>query len=263
LKIISKRGREGKRTTLSPDQLQEMLKCSSDPLYFIRKYIQLPSAANAGTHRVMLQTHHCDYVTTAKAAKSMIAMMPRGSGMTTMSLAFILWEVLFRLNHKALIFGISNEITRDMYNIVTHMLFHIPAFLRPQIKGNRKSYIEFSTGSSLLFESMTSLNVMRGRTLSRIYLDSFAYAPDGIQRAIYNDICPTLIIGGSVLIASTPNGKHNTFADAWIDSFKPTTSFVPFKRTIDDMTFSPTWKQRTKAQVGNDLWLQNYMCEFI
>lgn len=263
MKIISKRGREGFKTTLSKEQISELLKCASDPLYFMRRHVQLPSSSsNSNTCQMRLQNHHVDYVSIVNSKNHVIAVMPRQSGMTTMSLAFVLWEALYKLNHRVAVFGTGQNMTNNMYNIVTHMLSHLPAHLRPTIKGNRRSYIEFDNGSSLIFESL-NVNSMRGRTLNRVFLDSFASTAEIIQRVIYNDICATMILGGKILMTSTPRGSNNTFAAAWKDAFKPSSSFTPFRKTINDMSFSDSWKKTTRAKVGEDVWRQEYMCEFI
>lgn len=259
-KIISKRGRLGGQSQLSREQGDELIKCAGDPLYFIRRYIMV--RGTSGNHKLMLQAHHCDYITMIHRSRNTIAMMPRGTGMTTMSLAYILWEAIFTPRHKTVAFGISATFAKDMFDIITHMLTHIPSWLRPTIRSNRKSYLEFDTGAAIMVETLT-VNSLRGRTLNRIYLDSFAFAPDHIQRAIYNDICPTMIVGGKILIGSTPNGTQNSFATAWSDSFKPFSTFASFKRTVDDMSFTDMWKQRTRAMIGMHAWRQNYMCEFL
>lgn len=259
-KIISKRGRVGGQSKLSRDQQDEIIKCAGDPLYFMRRHIRIPQQGSPRS--LILQSHHCEFVVTLKHAKNVIAMLPRSTGMTSMSLAFVLWEVLFKPRHRAIAFGISSTFTKDMYEILTHMISHVPAFLRPTLKSNRKSYIEFDNGSSISVEVLT-VSSMKGRTINRVYLDSFAFAPDAIQRAIYNDICPVIILGGSVLMASTPNGQGNAFAQAWKDSFKPFTSFTSFRRTIDDLPFTDLWKQKMQAMIGMAAWKQNYMCEFI
>jgi len=216
----------------------------------------------SGARQLRLDTYHCEFITTVKRSQNMVAMMPRGTGMTTMSLAFILWEVIFKPRHKAIAFGISATFAKEMYDILTHMITHVPTYLRPSIRSNRKSYMEFDNGSAIMVETL-NVNSMRGRTVDRVYLDSFAFAPDAIQRAIYNDICPTIVQGGKVLIASTPNGRNNSFAAAWTDSFKPFSTFTSFKRTIDDLSFTDMWKQRTMTMIGMQAWRQNYMCEFI
>lgn len=263
MKIISKRGREtATKNTKITDQYQitELLKCATDPLYFISKHIRVDSPT--GPRHLTMEPYHNEYIGTLQATSNVIAMMPRQSGMTTMSLAYILWEALFNQYQNIVVTGANHRMTDHLMEKLDFMLRHIPAYLRPTTAAKTRTMMQFANGSVINVINYTK-NTLKGRTLTRLYCDSFAVMPNNTQIELYREMASTLAIRGKVVMASTPTGKANMFAAAWNDAFHPASCFTPFKRTVDDMGFTTAWKQITRNAVGENTWQQEYMCEFI
>jgi len=65
--------------TFSPDQVQEYLKCSKDPIYFIEKYIHVVTL-DEGKKLMKLYPFQKDIVNAIQNNRYVIAKLPRQSG---------------------------------------------------------------------------------------------------------------------------------------------------------------------------------------
>lgn len=261
-KIISIRGR-AKATVpvkLTRNEIAEIMKCQSDPIHFINNYVAM-SHPIFGVKPMPLEQHHADYIETLNKSKNVIAMMPRQSGTTSRTLGFLLWEALFNINQTIVIQGLSVSNTKYMCDTFQQMIQGLPAFLAPAVKLSRRTAIEFENGSRI-FINVASATALKGVTFTRLFVDTFAMVPPMIQKDLWLSAAALVPHGGRIILASTPNGKNNMFYNIWCDSQRPQSTFVPFKRTADDLPYTDAWKQMVRQQVGDQVWRREFMCEF-
>ncbi len=101
--------------------------------------------------------------------------------------------------------------------------------------------------------------------------DEFAHVKPSIQNEFWTSISPTLSTGGSCIIASTPNGDNDMFANIWRGS-----EVKQREGTLTNLDFHPLriewnavpgrdeeWKQSEIAKVGALKFQQEYECLFI
>lgn len=101
--------------------------------------------------------------------------------------------------------------------------------------------------------------------------DEFAFVKPTVQEKFWTSISPTLSTGGSCLIASTPNGDSNKFADIWFTSQALTKEnnlteedYVPMQINWDDVPGRDEhFKDAIIKKEGLNHWLQEYVCKFI
>jgi len=263
MKIISKRGRTNPTASLlSRDQLVEIQNCRSNPNYFISTYIKYLDVTS-GPQVLSPRNHQLEYVNNLHQARNLIAMMPRQTGSTIISIAFMLWEAMFTDNQRILMQGVNVGNTKTMCDTLTFMLNHLPNFLRSLISVQRRTEVVFSNGSFLRVGAI-SPNSMRGMSLTRAYFDCFAYAPPPLQQSMVFEFMPAMAQGCKINLTSVPNGPNNVFAAIWADACSSKNSnFTAFKRTVDDISYSVLWKHRTQAMMGQAAYSREYMCEFV
>lgn len=101
--------------------------------------------------------------------------------------------------------------------------------------------------------------------------DEFAFVKPTVQEKFWTSISPTLSTGGSCLIASTPNGDGNKFADIWFTSQAllkennlTSEDYVPMQISWDDVPGrDEKFKDAIIKKEGMNHWLQEYVCKFI
>lgn len=263
MKIISTRGRlKSGVVTISRDQAIELDNCRANPTYFISNYIKYCDPA-LGAQVLNLRSHQYEYVNHLQKETNTVNMLARQTGSTIVSLAFILWEALFHPDQRIQVQGINVHATRHMIDTLAYMIDHLPAFMKSLVVSTTKTHLHFSNDSRI-HTCVSSATCLRGMSLTRLYLDCFAFTAGSTQQAIAMDFMAMIARGCKVTITSVPNGPSNTFATIWADANKNLISyFTAFKRTVDDVGYSVLWKQKTKAHLGDQAYAQEYLCEFV
>lgn len=94
--------------------------------------------------------------------------------------------------------------------------------------------------------------------------DEFAFVRDSIQDEFWTSIAPTLATGGDCIIASTPNGDSNLFAQMWRGAQTKSNGFVPIHVKWDEPPGRDSkFKAAEIGKIGEIRWRQEYECEFI
>ena len=95
------------------EQVEEFVKCSNDPVYFIKNYIQIISL-DRGLIPFELYDFQSDMVNKFHANRFNIAKLPRQSGKSTVVTAYLLWYCLFNDNVNIAILANKAATAREM-----------------------------------------------------------------------------------------------------------------------------------------------------
>ena len=97
----------------TPDQVQEIIRCSEDPVYFIKTYIKIVSLDKG---LIPFDMYHFQEEMVAKfhAERFNIAKLPRQSGKSTIVTSYLLWYVLFNDNVNVAILANKAATAREM-----------------------------------------------------------------------------------------------------------------------------------------------------
>ena len=97
----------------SQDDVKEFVKCSKDPVYFIREYIRIVSL-DEGIIPFTMYDFQEDMVARFHKHRFNIAKLPRQSGKSTIVTAYLLWYVLFNDNVNVAILANKAATAREM-----------------------------------------------------------------------------------------------------------------------------------------------------
>ena len=138
-----------------------------------------------------------------------------------------------------------------------------------------RNTIEYDNGSRIQATTTTE-NTGRGKSLSLIYCDEFAFVqPPEKAKEFWTALSPTLATGGKAIITSTPNSDEDQFALLWKGALKMEDShgnpqevgingfraFRSYWREHPDR--DDTWAAAQRAQLGEDRFRREMDCEFI
>jgi hypothetical protein len=272
MKIISKRGRQFTKRSLF-DQATIIQSCTDDPVYFLNNYYYVPHPVKIQT-RLTLHPYQEDYIKTVLRNKYVIAVMPRNAGTTCVSLGYLVWNALFHANQNIIIGAIDVTSAAILWHQVQHAVTATPPFLRPVIDKMNVNSIELKNGSCISIRVCSGVFAL-GMNPTLVYLDNFAYALPKIQHDTFFSLQTALAARkGSCIIASTPNGLSNTFANVWSNAntipwgypggpVNPGLRFTPFKKTAVDMPqYNVHWENMMKKALGESAYRRDYGCEF-
>lgn len=201
----------------SPEEIKEYIKCSKDPIYFIKTHCKIVNV-DLGLINFGLWDFQEDMVQQFENNRYVICKLPRQVGKTTTVAAYFMWKILFNENYSVAILANKAAQAREILSRIQLMYEHLPRFLQVGVVEWNKGSIELENGSKIL-AAATSSSATRGGSFSAIYLDEFAFVPNNIQEEFFAAVYPTISSGKTtkVLITSTPNGL-NLFYKIWIDS---------------------------------------------
>lgn len=247
----------------TPDQIEEYIKCSKDPVYFIENYCKIVSLDH-GLIPFKLYDCQIEKVKIIHENRKVILMEGRQQGKTTTSAAYILWYTLFQNNKTVAILANKATAAREVLSRYQLMYEHLPKWLQQGVTTWNKGDIELENGSKV-FTAATSASGIRGKSVNLLYVDETAAIPNNIAEDFFTSVYPTISAGETtkILLSSTPLG-YNHFWKFWNDAENKNNDFIPL--------FIPYWKipgrddkwaEEQKRQLGELKFNQEVLCTFL
>lgn len=255
--------RSGVNIGWDAEQIKEYIKCSEDPVYFIKNYIKIVNI-DKGLVPFGIWPFQEEMVRTAVNNRFVICKMPRQVGKTTTIAALLLWYVLFTDNYKIAILANKEKQSREILSRIQLAFEHLPRWLQQGVIQWNRGNIELENGSKILASS-TSSTAIRGDSFNLIYLDEFAFVPNNIQEEFFASVYPTISSGttSKVLITSTPNGM-NMFYKLWTDSEQGRNRYERVSVHWSDVPGrTAKWREETISNTSERQFTQEFECEFL
>ena len=245
------------------EQLEEYIKCSEDPIYFIETYIKVVTI-DEGLMPFRLYDFQREIARSVFDNRFTICKIPRQSGKTATLVACILHLVLFNPNYKSAILANKLKTATEIMDRFKVAYENLPKWLQQGIVEWNKTSITLENGSKVICSS-TSSSAVRGSSYNFLMLDEFAFVPEQIAEEFFTSVYPTITSGktSKTVIVSTPNGL-NLFYKMWQNAKNKKSEFVPVEAHWwqvpgrDDKFKETTIKNTSERQ-----WLSEYECEFL
>ena len=247
----------------TPKQVEEFVKCSQDPVYFITNYIKIISL-DKGLVPFDLYDFQADMVEKFHENRFNIAKLPRQSGKSTVVTAYLLWYTLFNDNVNVAILANKAATAREMLQRLQLSYENLPNWMQQGVVNWNRGSLELENGSKIMAAS-TSASAVRGMSFNIIFLDEFAFIPTHIADEFFSSVYPTISSGKStkVIIISTPKGM-NMFYKLWHDAEKGKNEY-----TTTEVHWSQVpgrdaeWKEQTIKNTSEEQFNQEFECEFL
>ena len=250
-------------TNFTPEEVEEFIKCSQDPIYFIRNYIKIVSL-DEGVIPFKMYDFQETMVSRFHENRFNIAKLPRQSGKSTVVTAYLLWYVIFNDNVNVAILANKAATAREMLGRLQLSYENLPKWMQQGIIGWNKGSVELENGSKLLAAS-TSASAVRGMSFNVIFLDEFAFVPNNIADQFFSSVYPTISSGKStkVIIISTPHGM-NMYYKLWHDAERGTNEYLPTEVHWSEVPGRDAdWKAQTIRNTSEQQFRVEFECEFL
>jgi len=245
------------------EQIEEYVKCSKDPIHFIKDYIQIVNV-DEGLVPFDLWDFQEDMINKFNDNRFVICKMPRQTGKSTTIIAYLLHFVLYNQDVRVGILANKGGTARELLGRWKLAYENLPMWLQQGVVEWNKGNIELENGSKILASS-TSSSAIRGGTFNIIFLDEFAFVPDNIAEEFFRSVYPTISSGSStkVLIVSTPNGM-NQFYKMWTDAVEGRSDYLPIDVHWSEVPGrDKKWKEQTIRNTSEDQFRIEFETEFI
>ena len=247
----------------TPEQIQEIIRCQSDAIYFIETYCKIVSLDHG---LVPFKLYECQKrkVRTILDNRKVILMEGRQQGKTITSAACILWYTLFQDNKTVAILANKAAAAREVLNRFQGMYENLPLWLQQGVKEWNKGSLELENGSKV-FCAATAASGIRGKSVNWLYIDEAAIIPNNVAEEFFTSTYPTIMAGETtkVLMSSTPLG-YNHFWKFWNDAEQGINDFVNlFIHYTEIPGRDERWAAEQKGVLGSVKFTQEVLCSFL
>jgi hypothetical protein len=176
---------------------------------------------------------------------------------------------------QVLIAAHKYEGAQDIMNRYRFGYENLPDFIRAGVYSYNRNTIEYDNGARIQATTTTE-NTGRGKSLSLIYCDEFAFVqPPEKAKEFWTALSPTLSTGGKCIITSTPNSDEDQFAMIWTEANKKFDEFGNeqelgtngfhsfFAHWNEHPDRDEKWAQTERAKIGEERFRREFDCEFL
>ncbi|MFN4975269.1 MAG: terminase large subunit domain-containing protein [Bacteroidota bacterium] len=245
------------------EQIEERIRCTQDPLYFIEKYMKIVHV-DRGLVPFSMYSFQKELLRSYIDNRFTIAKLPRQVGKSTVTIAYILWVVLFGPMQNIAILANKASTARDILSKLRLAYEHIPMWMQQGVHIWNKGSIELENGSKVI-AAATASSSARGNTFNVIFLDEFAFVPQNIAEEFITSVYPTISSGNTtkVIMVSTPNGM-NLFYRYWTDAINGRNLYKPIEAHWSVVPGrDEKWAEDQIKQLGREKFDQEFNTEFL
>jgi len=253
----------GTAISYTSEQVQEIMKCINDPIYFIEQYCQIVSLDKG---LIPFKLYDCQKrkVDLILNNRKVILMEGRQQGKTITSAACILWYTLFQPNKTVAILANKSSAAREVLYRYEMMYELLPMWMQQGVKTFNKGDIELENGSRI-FTAATSSSGIRGKSVNWLYIDEAAIIPNNVAEDFFTSVYPVVSAGETtkILLTSTPLG-YNHFWKFWNEAEQGLNGFTPmFIHYSEIPGRNEKWAAEQRAILGELKFNQEVLCNFL
>lgn len=252
----------GVKIPFTHEQLQEYIKCSRDPAYFIENYAKVVSLDD-GIVLFKMYPYQKRIIKAVHENKSVLAKLFRQAGKSTIIAAYFAWYVLFNDNKTAVVLANKQAIAKEIFSRVQFIIENLPQWLQQGVVEWNKTSFELENGSKCL-AAATSASAVRGMSINLLLCDEFAHLKPNLAEEFIASVFPTLSSSESskLIIISTPNGM-NHYHKMWVEAINKRNEFVTVEgRWQEHPKRTPAWAEAQRQKLGEVKYRQEIECTF-
>ncbi len=234
----------------TPDMVQEYMKCSADPIYFIETYMKIINV-DEGLVNFNMYGYQKKMVDSMATNRQTIIATARQAGKSTSTCGFILWYILFQPGKTVALLANKGETAREILGKIQLAYMHLPLWLQPGVEEWNKGSFELENNSRVI-AAATSTDAIRGYSINCLFIDEAAHIEHWDE--FYTSVLPTITSGKTtkVILVSTPLGM-NHFYKLWQHANDGKNEFNPIKVMWHDVPGrDQKWADEYLATIGYD-----------
>lgn len=247
----------------TPEMVEEYIKCSNDPVYFIETHMKIINI-DKGLVNFKLYDYQKDMVTSFADNRFSIIATARQAGKSTTTCGFILWYIIFHAEKTVALLANKGETAREILGRVQLAYQHLPKWLQQGVKEWNKGSMELENDSRVI-AAATSSDAIRGYSINLLFIDEAAFIEN--WESFFTSVYPTISSGqeSKIILVSTPNGL-NHFYSIWTNANQGRNGYNPIEVTWDKVPGrDEKWREDTLASMNFDTekFDQEYCVEFM
>lgn len=252
----------GEVIPMTPEQMQEYIKCQQDVFYFAKYFTII---GPAGEEKMTLRPYQ-EKIMQVMCAKipeknNRIIMMGRQTGKTTLATLYILWYALFHKSKNIAVLANKAAQASEILLRIKNAYIKLPLWLQQGLKKWNNGEITMENETKI-FAGASSSSSVRGKSIDLLLVDEFAFIDDNMATAFMQSVFPTQAAkkDAMMILISTPKGM-NHFYNIWQKAKQGKNSFIPCKVQWHEVEGRDQkwWDQQVKDN-GEQFCMQEYAC---
>lgn len=251
------------QVAMTQHEIDEYIKCVKDPVYFTKSYVKIV-VLGKGIQPFDLYPFQEEMIRTFEKERFVICKIPRQSGKSITTIAFLLHTILFNESYNIAILAHKGSAANGLLARLKLAYENLPSWLQSGIIEWNKTSIELENGSKIAAFA-TSADGLRSGSFDMILMDEMAFVPSNIVEAFFESTYPVITAGDKtkIIIVSTPKGM-NAFYTMWIKATSGKSDYCPIEYHWNDVPWrSEAWKEQTIRNTSQEQWDQEFGCEFL
>ncbi len=234
----------------------ELKKCADDFFYFCETYIKITNPKK-GLIPFKLFDYQKRFIKELLENRFVIGKKFRQGGFSTLEMAYILWNSLFKKDYSSVILTRNKKDSLSYRQILKLMIEYLPDFfLAAPVRCNEK-FIKFKNNNTIWYASNC-----RGLNANYLSIQESAF----IKNMEYQWKClfPIVSRNGHVCAMSTVNDASGWFYDTITKADKKENDFHVFDVNYQEHPDyqKKSWVENTRKALGEDGWAQEVLGEF-
>ena len=253
----------GYQHQFTPEQIQEIVRCQEDPIYFIENYCHIVSL-DKGLIKFTLYDCQKEKVNIILDNRKVVLMEGRQQGKTVTAAACILFYTIFQENKTVAILANKGASAREVLDRYQIMYENLPLWMQQGVRTWNKGNVELENGCKV-FTAATTGSGIRGKSVNWLYIDEAAIIPNNVAEQFFASVYPTISSGVTtkILLTSTPLG-YNHFWKFWNEAEQNKNGFVShFIPYWEIPGRDEAWADEQLRTLGEVKFNQEVLCQFL
>jgi hypothetical protein len=205
--------------------LDEFIKCSQDPVYFVNNYGYVFDMKKQQVSKMKCFPYQDECLRTFNDNQNSIVLKSRQMGLSVISAAYVAWRLVFCFDERILVVADNGNGAVRFLNTVRQFLDRLPDWMLPDERQiNNTKQISFSNGSWVKAVA-SSKQAGRGESLTCLILDETAFIEHAQDIWMGAGLALSATQGKCIMI-STPKGTGNLYHQTWVQASKKQGNFV-------------------------------------
>lgn len=174
-------------TEFTPEKIEEIEKCSEDPVYFINNYVKFNHYAN-GLSGIKLYEPQEELIRKYHNNRFNILKAPRRiAGKSSTAIFYILHHIIFGNEKQVALVSHHTNPSIHLLNSLKFSYENLPKWMQHDIILSNKTTLELGNGSCVIATSL-SPDYFRGKNFSLVVLDELGYNTSNKVKYFFNSV---------------------------------------------------------------------------
>ncbi|MBV1929313.1 MAG: hypothetical protein KUG81_07365 [Gammaproteobacteria bacterium] len=217
--------KQARRNWTKKQMVQEIITCTKSAEYFLSNHgwVYHP---RKGHVKFDLFEYQVESLESYQQNRFNIVLKSRQTGFSTLTAGYIAWLIMFHKAKEIVVVANKQDNAQGFIRKIKTFIKLTPDWMVPALESDNMKSIVLANGSKVTAQATTG-DAGRSESLSLLVIDEAAMIENSKADDLWAAAYPTLSLGGSAIIISTPKGVASFYHKQWLASVNKESDFQP------------------------------------